>query len=168
MRTINALSKVFERSARFLASIILLLIMVLMFGEVISRFIFNTSHDFVPVFSAWFMVWIVYLMMGVNSKNRQDIMVDIITSFISKRTKTFLVTAFDVVGLIFGILLCIAGTKYTILVKEMGLNSLTLFSVPTWIATAGVIVSGILLIFFYFEHLLVKIFPEKKYQAGGK
>lgn len=135
----------------------MLIIMVLVFAEVISRYVFGVSHEFVPAISSWCMVWMTYFMLGVILKARQHISVDVHPTRLPPKYRTPLLTFFDVISLIFAILLCYGGIEYDLMVKQSDIYAVTVQFIPMWIARICVPLGGIFLAFFSIEHLITDV-----------
>ena len=135
----------------------MLIIMVLVFAEVISRYVFGVSHEFVPAISSWCMVWMTYFMLGVILKARQHISVDVLPTRLPPKYRTPLLTFFDVISLIFAILLCYGGIEYDLMVKQSDIYAVTVQFIPMWIARICVPLGGIFLAFFSIEHLITDV-----------
>lgn len=154
MRKMAAVSTVLDAVCRSAAGVVMLAIMVLVFAEAISRYVFGISHEFVPAISSWLMVWVTYLMLGVILKTREHINVDMLPTRIPPKYRTTLLTFFDVVSLIFAVLLCLGGIKYDLIVKQLDIHVVTVQFFPVWIVRICVPLGAIFLAFFSIEHLI--------------
>ena len=154
MRVLAAIDRVFTIIGRSAAGLIMLIIMVLVFAEIVSRYVFNTSHEFVPAISSWAMVWMTYFMLGVILKTRQHIAIDILPARISPRHRAILFTFIDVVSLAFAVLLFYGGLRYDLMVKQSDIYAVTVQFVPVWIVRICVPLGGFFLAFFSCEHLV--------------
>jgi TRAP-type C4-dicarboxylate transport system permease small subunit len=132
----------------------MLVIMVLVFAEVISRYVFGISHEFVPAISSWCMIWMTYFMLGVILKARQHISIDILPTKIHPRYRTPLITFFDIVSLLFAVLLCYGGITYDLMVKQSDIYAVTVQFIPIWIVRITVPLGSVFLAFFSIEHLI--------------
>lgn len=128
--------------------------MVLVFAEVISRYVFGLSHEFVPAISSWCMVWMTYFMLGVILKARQHISIDVLPTKLPPKYRTPLLTFFDIVSLIFALLLCYGGIQYDLMVKQSDIYAVTVQFIPMWIVRICVPLGGIFLAFVSCEHLI--------------
>lgn len=139
---------------RSAAGAVILIIMVLVFAEVISRYVFGLSHEFVPAISSWCMVWMTYFMLGVILKARQHISIDVLPTKLPPKYRTPLLTFFDIVSLMFAILLCYGGIQYDLMVKQSDIYAVTVQFIPMWIVRICVPLGGVFLAFFSAEHLI--------------
>ena len=154
MRKLAAVSRVLNTVCRSAAGFIMLFIMALVFAEVISRYVFGISHEFVPAISSWCMVWMTYFMLGVILRARQHINIDVLPSRLPPKYRVPLLTFFDVVSLLFGVLLCYGGTQYDLMVKQSDIYAVTVQFIPVWIARICVPLGGVFLAFFSCENLI--------------
>lgn len=154
MRILAATDKVLSIICRSAAGFIMLVIMVLVFGEIISRYVFDISHEFVPAISSWAMVWMTYFMLGVILKTREHINVDILPARISPRYRAILLTFIDVVSLTLAVLLFYGGLRYDLMIKQSNIYAVTVQFVPVWIAHISVPMGGFFLAFFSGLHLI--------------
>ena len=53
-----------------MANILLVLILLLVFVEVVSRYVFSVSHGAMEEIAKWAQIWVTYLMVGVVEKAR--------------------------------------------------------------------------------------------------
>jgi TRAP-type C4-dicarboxylate transport system permease small subunit len=153
LRKMAAVSKSLDAFCRSLAGVLMLAMMVLVFAETISRYVFGLSHEFVPAISSWLMVWVTYLMLGVVLKTREHINVDILPTRIPRKYRVPLLTSFDIISLIFAVLLCFGGIRYDLMVKQLDIHVVTVQFFPVWIVRIGVPLGAFFLAFFAIEHL---------------
>jgi C4-dicarboxylate transporter DctQ subunit len=154
LRALAAIDRVFTIIGRSAAGIAMLIIMVLVFGEIVSRYVFGVSHEFVPAISSWAMVWMTYFMLGVILKAREHISIDILPTRLSPRHRAILLTFIDIVSLAFAVLLCYGGLRYDLMVKQSNIYVVTVQFVPVWIVRICVPLGGFFLAFFSCEHLV--------------
>jgi len=141
-------------------------IAILVFAEVVSRF-FGQTRGFMEEFSKWAQVWFVYLMLGVIEKGRGHITVDILPRRVPERYKTGLLIVFDIVTLVFAILLFWSGVQVCQQLIQMGVPSGIGVTFPLWISRLCIPLGGIFLAFFSIEHL-VRDIPSLGKQARDK
>lgn len=165
MRKLAAVSTVLDAVCRSAASVLMLAMMVLVFAETISRYVFGISHEFVPAISSWLMVWVTYLMLGVILKTREHINVDVLPTRIPPKYRTPLLTSFDVVSLIFAVLLCFGGIKYDLIVKQLDIHVVTVQFFPVWVVRICVPLGAFFLAFFSIEHLIT--YTQHLTKRGG-
>jgi len=157
LRKLAAVSRVLGNICRSAAAVVMLAIFVLVFAEVVSRYVFGISHEFVPAISSWLMVWMTYFTLGVLLKARQHISVDILPTKIPKKYHTPLLTSFDIISFIFAVLLCFGGIQYDLMVKQLNIYVVTVQFIPVWIARLCVPLGGVFLAFFSIEHLIIDV-----------
>ena len=166
MNKLSKISKFFENICRSASGFLMLAMAALVFMEVVSRYLFSTSYEFVPVIASWFMVWMTYFMLGVIMKARQHISIDILPSLISKNRLGLLLIFFDIVSIVFSLLLCYGAFKYDLMVMKTGVYSVALPNIPIWIIRISVPLGSFFLFFFSLEHLSRDIRYTLKQQGG--
>lgn len=157
MKILARMSRIAETSLTSGAGILMILISVLVFGEVISRYIFQRSHDFVPFYTPWAMAWMVYFMLGVITKRRQHILVDILLNRLPERYRPLLLLVTDILSVFFAVLLCWASIKYLPMIRQLGVSSTTIIRIPTWIVMLCVPLGGIFFGLLSLERIFVDI-----------
>ena len=144
-----------------------ILIALLIFTEVVSRYVFGVCHAFMEQYSTWLQIWFVYLVMGAIEKGRGHIIIDILPRRLPQRYKTGLLVVFDVVTLAFAILLFWSGVELCQDWLRTGVLSTTGISFPLWISRLCMPLGATFLAFFAIEHLARDI-PSLGKQAGEK
>lgn len=96
-------------------------------------------------------------MLGVILKARQHINIDILPTKLPPIYRTPLLTLFDVVTLIFAILLCYGGIQYDLMVRQSDIYTVTVQFIPMWIVRICVPLGGVFLAFFSIEHLIADV-----------
>ena len=157
MRKLGTLSRILEIPVESASIFLCVFILVLVFIEVISRYVFAASHGFMEELSKWAQVWLVYLMMGVIEKRRRHIMVDIFVAKLSEKYKLLVLIIISVMNILFAIVLCWAGIEGAQFVKQTGLHSTTEIPTPMWIVRLCIPIGAIFLGFFSIEHLITDI-----------
>lgn len=168
MKTFARLSKALEQFLSASSIFIILALLIMTFGEVISRYIFLKSHNFVAETSGWALVWVTYLTIGLNLKYNRDMNVDFLPTRLNEKYKNLLFIVFDVVTIFFAVLLCWAGVRYIEIMAQIGIKSISFPSLSTWVIRLCVVIGSILLAFFSIEHLIVAIHSLKKPAGGAK
>jgi C4-dicarboxylate transporter DctQ subunit len=168
MGKLSRLSRILEVPLELLSGIFLLLILAFVFGEVVSRYIFATSHGFMEEFSRWFQIWLAYLMIGVVEKRRRHIAVGILPSRLSGKYRTALMIVISMMNLIVSVVLCWAGIELIQLLRQTGVLSQTGIPTPMWIVRVCVPLGAICLAFFSIEHLVTDIRSLASQYAQGR
>ena len=156
MKKINV-SKALEDIVQSAANIFLIAILTLVFAEVISRYVFGRSYGFMEEFSKWSQIWMAYLMLGVLEKTRGHIKIDILYTRLPKRYQTILFLVFDVITLIFCILLFWSGIETARNWRLLDYISSIEIAVPMWIIMLSAPLGAFLLAFFAIKNLIVDI-----------
>ena len=154
MDKLKGVSGTLESVCRLAAGALMLFMMVFVFAEIVSRFVFGVSHEFVPAISSWAMVWMTFFIFGVALKVREHISVDILPVSLPRKFQIPLLTFYDMISLLFAILLCIGSIKYVLMVRDANVYTVTVQFIPMWIVRLCVPIGGIFLALFSCEHLI--------------
>jgi TRAP-type transport system small permease protein len=132
LRNLASSNKFLEAGLRGTAGLSMVVLMIAVFVEVVSRYIFHTSFDFIQDISTWLMIWLTYLVAGVLIKYRQHIDVNVGQDKLNKKIYLPMLVLSDIACLAFGVLLAIASIQHIGLVKEAVITSVTTLKVPMW------------------------------------
>ena len=146
----------------------MLFLMVFVFAEIVSRFLFGISHEFVPAISSWGMVWMTFFTLGIALKAREHISVDILPTKLPGRFQTPLLTFYDITSLAFAVMLCIGGIQYVLMVRDANVYAVTVQFIPMWIVRLCVPIGAIFLALFSCEHLINDLRYLMRYDRKNK
>ena len=165
MRRLETISRRLEAPLLTAANIVMLFMVILIFASVVSRYVFAHSYGFMEAFGKWSQIWIVYLILGVVTKERRHIAVDILPRRLPERYKTPLLVIFDVAMLGFAIVLFWSGIQFTQSVMHLGTMSVTEISIPMWIVRLCIPLGAIILVFFSIQHLITDTISLTKHRG---
>jgi TRAP-type transport system small permease protein len=148
LRNLASSSKFLEAGLRGTAGLGMVVLMIAVFIEVISRYIFNASFDFIQDISTWLMIWLTYLVAGVLIKYRQHIDINVGQDKLNKKIYLPMLVLADIACVAFGLLLAIASIQHIGLVKEAGIVSVTTLKVPMWIVKICIPLGGVIIAIF--------------------
>lgn len=163
MKNLARVSRILEVPLESVSNIMLALITVMIFVEVISRYVFGVSHGFLEEFSRWFCVCICYLMIGVIEKNRRHVRVDFLSTRLPERYQTLILVVTDIATLALCGFLCWSGIELAQSYRELGILSTTEIQIPLWIVRLSVPLGAAFLAFFSVEHLIGDICSLSKH-----
>lgn len=166
MGKLGRLSRTLEGSIESVSSLLLLLILILVFAEVVLRYIFGLSYSFIENFSKWSQIWVAYLMIGVVEKGRRHITIDFLARRLPEKYKALLLIVLDIITLVFCIILFWSGLEFSQIVKGLNVISTTEVSIPMWIVRLCIPLGAVFLAFFSVEHLAADIRSLGKYTRG--
>lgn len=155
MKKLNRLSQILEGTLQAGAGIFLILILGIVFIEVVSRYCFSTSHDFMEEFSRWAQIWLVFLILGVLAKRRQHVGIEILPKKVPEKYKRILLIVFDATALTFAIVLFWSGLEATQIALRLGQNSMTSVPTPIWVIRLCVPIGALFLAFFSIVQLIM-------------
>jgi TRAP-type C4-dicarboxylate transport system permease small subunit len=151
---LHRINQVLSTGCQLLANVLLILILVAVFAEVVSRYIFQQSHGSMEEFSKWSQIWIAYLMIGIVEQARGHIKVDILFNRLSAKGRIPLLIVFDITTLVFAVVLFWSGVQATANLYRLGLTSTSGIPVPMWTVMLAAPFGAVLLAFFGLQHLL--------------
>lgn len=147
------ISKTLSTISQTIANVLLGLMLILVFVEVVSRYVFSVSHGSMEEIAKWAQIWVTYFMVGVVEKARGHINVDIFYSRLPKPIQAILFIIFDIAIVVFGVLLFWSGVLVIQNWKLLGYVS-SAIPVPLWVIMLSAPLGACLLIFFALEHLI--------------
>lgn len=154
MSRLDTVSRMLSVICNSVASAMMILMTIVVFAETVSRYVFGVSHEYIPDISAWLMVWMTYFILGVAIKTREHINVDILQTKLTPKYRVLLFTFFDLMTLIFAVLLFVGGLQYDLMVKAANIHTVSVQSVPMWIVRTCIPLGCAFLVFFSIEHLV--------------
>ena len=166
MRKLETVSQKLEAPLQSASGILLALIVVLIFVEVVSRYIFAHSYGFMELFSTWSQVWLTCLLVGVIARKRGHISIDILPRRLPERYKPVLFLVFDTVILGYAIFLVWSGIISIIALNVGGLFAPTEINIPLWVANLCVPLGAIFLAFFAVHGMAADIVSLGKHRGG--
>lgn len=147
-------SRIIEALAQAICNGLLILILVLVFTEVISRYIFSQSHGSMEAIAKYSQIWIAFLAMGVVEKSRGHIKADVIFIRLPVKVQTGLMVGYDLITLTFCLALFKSGYDAASTWYSLGYSSSSGLSYPLWIVMLAVPLGAVMLAFFGLEHLI--------------
>lgn len=162
---LERLNRIAITSAQTLSNILLSLMMLAVFIEVVSRYLFERSHGFMEEFSKWSQIWIAYLMVGIVERARSHIKVDIFYNRLSPHKQTFLMIIFDFTTLVFAVLLFFSGTEAALNLYRLGYKATSGVPVPMWTVMLAAPIGAVFLAFFGVLNFIESL---KSFRQGNK
>jgi TRAP-type C4-dicarboxylate transport system permease small subunit len=129
---LTAIGKNLEIPIQTISNILMLVILVLVFAEVISRYVFDESYGFMEAFSKWSQIWITYLMVGVVANRREHIAFDLIFQKLTPVYKHIFLLITDIAILAFCVLLFQSSIQTIQNWMLLGYKSAIEFDIPMW------------------------------------
>ncbi len=154
-------NRIAGRTAQTVSNIFLLLILIGVFTEVVSRYVFQQSHGFMEELCKWSQIWIAYLMMGLVEMSRGHIKVDILHQRLSRRSRKKLALVFDLIGLAFAATLFFSALASVQNLFLLGSRSTSGVPVPLWVPATAALVGAVLLASFCLGHLAAELGPKE-------
>lgn len=162
MKQIKWFDQFIHVAIQAVSNALLVIILVCVFTEVVSRYIFAQSHGFMEELSKWAQVWIAYLMLGIVEKSRAHIKVDILVNALPKRQKKVLFVFFDLITIGFSVFLFLSGFASAMNIKMLGSLSSSGIAVPLWIPMISSCIGAVLLGYFGLSNLLSNLLTSEQ------
>jgi len=171
----KGLSRIYEAfhnglasTVRLTSNIFLVLLTVLVFEEVVARYIFHKSHGFAEEWVRWMQVWIVYMMGAIAfMKIEGHISVDLVFSKMKENQQAVAIIITDVFALIFAAVLFAGGLEVVGNKIATGITSQREIAVPLWVPYLILPYGAILLALYSGDQLVrtvVSILHRRKLQ----
>lgn len=102
----SVIKKINQHLEEYIAASLLILMTLLIFYQILSRFIFNVSLAWSEESARYAFIWLIYISAALAVKKREHIRVEIGLHFLKGKYKEMAFIISDVVFLIFSIVLC--------------------------------------------------------------
>ncbi len=124
---------------KMLASILLAAIVLLIFVNVIMRYVLNASLSWGEELTLWFFVWFVWLAVSYAFQNREHVRITVLRDLFSERVRLYADIVIDLLVLAFLVMLTIECVKLIMLPFVASQNSVVLgLPIPILYASAPV------------------------------
>ncbi len=151
----NLLNKIAEKAVMFLMAAISIIIFV----QVISRYVFNSSLTWSEEVGRYVLIWITFLGASIGVKRYSHIGIDFLYEKFSLNGKKILKTIIILMGLIFSFIMFFYGWKLAYMVRFQKSSALL---IPMTVPYSALPVSGILIFIHYFNDLINLIFKRQR------
>ncbi|MBK5261728.1 MAG: TRAP transporter small permease [Peptostreptococcaceae bacterium] len=165
MKTNNFFKLLDEKFELVSCIIMMSLFTLLLFFQVVMRYIFNNSLTWTEELSRYLFIWLVYMGISYSAKQKQHIKVEALMNIFPKKSRPYVVIIGDVLFLAFSILIVFAGSR--LVFKEIILKQKSpAMGIPMAIVYAAPVVGFALTAF---RQIQVIIFRKKhfKYTPEG-
>jgi C4-dicarboxylate transporter DctQ subunit len=130
---------------------LLLLITLMIFVEVVSRYVFGVSHAMIEENCQIFFLWMVFLCAGKVTKEDKHISISLIPLLVEKTDNRRLIQAYNIIlhlpTIVFAIILLLTGLLNVIQKKAAGAVSCFEYVFPYWIYHLSLPAGAVLLIY---------------------
>ncbi|MDE0851924.1 MAG: TRAP transporter small permease [Yoonia sp.] len=124
---------------KMLASMLLAAIVLLIFSNVIMRYVMNASLSWGEELTLWFFVWFVWLAVSYAFQNREHVRITVLRDLLSERVRLYADIFIDLLVLVFLMMLTIECIKLIMLPFVASQNSVVLgLPIPILYASAPV------------------------------
>lgn len=124
---------------KMLASILLSAIVLLIFANVIMRYVMNASLSWGEELTLWFFVWFVWLAVSYAFQNREHVRITVLRDLLNERVRLYADLVIDLLILAFLVMLTVECVKLIMLPFVASQNSVVLgLPIPILYASAPV------------------------------
>jgi TRAP-type C4-dicarboxylate transport system permease small subunit len=146
-----------ERAAEGLAAAILGASAVMIFIEVITRYLFSKTFGFLEEGPRLFLCFAVLPMLGIIFKRGRHIYVEIFPNSLKGRKKTILMAFVDVMMIIGSLIFLVAGLSGTQVLHASGMRVVGVMDIPQFILMGSIPVGAALLLLYSIESMVIHI-----------
>lgn len=137
-----------ERATEGLAAVILGASAVMIFIEVITRYVFSKTFGFLEEGPRLFLCFAVLPMLGVIFKRGRHIYVEIVPNWLKGRPKTILMLFVDVMMILGSLIFLLAGLSGTQVLYASGMRVVGVLDIPQFILMVSIpLGAGVLLLY---------------------
>ena len=148
------ISNKLNKGAEYLLMLLMITISLLIFTQVIFRYVFNYSLYWSEELGRYTLIWITFLGASVGFKRKAHVGVDFLYNAFNNRAKMFLTILTDILLLGLSLILCIYGTR---LAKFVHIQTSAALLIPMSIPFASIAVGGFLTSVHSFSSLIDNI-----------
>jgi TRAP-type C4-dicarboxylate transport system permease small subunit len=134
VKLIAALGRWIERVETAFGNVLIAIMSISIFFEVISRYVFGSSHSLLEEFNPLMLVWLTFLTVGILTKRDRHVRMDLIRGKVSEKGKNVL----DLIGYAAEMVLIgfigVTGVLEVKLLYELGTVSATDVAYPMFVA----------------------------------
>lgn len=126
-----------------IAMALLLLMSILAFGQVITRYIFHYPTPWLEELTRYFMVWMVFICFGLAVAKKAHLRVEVVDYFASPAVARVVNACLEVFMVIFGALFSIIAISFTIRTFTIGQTSPAM-QIPMGLVYLGMLIGAVL------------------------
>jgi len=147
-------SEILERAAEGLAAAILGASAVMIFIEVITRYLFNKTFGFLEEGPRLFLCFAVLPMLGIISKRGRHIYVEILPNSLRGRKKIILMTFVDMMMILGSFIFLMAGLSGTQVLLASGMRVVGVLDIPQFILMLSIPIGAVILMIYSVESMV--------------
>lgn len=142
------------RVEAWVVATLMLILSVLVFAQVLNRYILTYSTPWLEELTRYLMVWMVLIGAAYAVRNRQHLKVDILEALLPSANARQVYERFlALLGLVFSILLVVLAYSVVSRTFQYGQTSSAL-RLPMWLANGSFLIAGLLMSFHYLLDLI--------------
>lgn len=135
-----------------LSALMILLATAFCFGEVVSRYVFHTSHPWIEELVKFLVIYGVFLMAGPGLRRNVHVRVTLLVERLSLRNRRAVAIAANALGALFSLVLGVAGYLFTVHTWALRTTTISALRLPLWMLYGVVPLGMVLLAFFFIEN----------------
>jgi len=151
------ISEILERAAEGLAAAILGASALMIFIEVITRYVFGTTFGVLEEGPRLFLCFAVLPMLGILFKRGRHIYVEILPDRLKGRKKNILMLIIDMMMILGSFILLAAGLSGTRVLFASGMRVVGVLDIPQFIVMLSIPLGGGILLLYSFESMVKHI-----------
>lgn len=150
----------------YLVAALLAAMVVLNFGNVLSRYVLPTSWSFTAELMLIFFVWVVLLASAVAYKRAEHLGLPLIIDMVPRRWQVLLLLISGVVSVLLIIALVVSG--FILMSTQVQFEQVTpVLSLPQWVAGASIPIGGIFLLFRIVQSTVREVALRTRVEEGS-
>jgi C4-dicarboxylate transporter, DctQ subunit len=167
VKLIAALGRWIERVETAFGNVVIAIMSIGVFLEVVSRYIFGSSHSVLEEFNPIMLVWLTFLTVGILTKRDRHVRMDIIRGKVSEKGKNVL----DLIGYAAEIILIgfigVTGVLEVKLLYELGTVSATDVAYPMYLAALCVPIGCAFILVHALEEFIKTVMSLQSEKGGA-
>lgn len=148
---------------QYISAILFIAIMILLFVQVISRYVFGHSFTWTEELSILLFVWMTYLGVSSAVTYRKNLRIDALLDVVPFPVKKVLLIVSDVIFIVFNLYLIL---PFMELIGSIGTSKTPILGIPKaityWLIPVILVITSVKLVFD-----IVKLFHENKKELGA-
>jgi len=155
-----------ERAMRRLCEAALLIMLVIVGLDIVTRYVFHFSYEISDEFGSYMLVGMTFLSLSVCQANGAFHRVELVQARLSERGRAVSDLVFDVLSLGFSLLYLYQLSRFTLRSWTVGDQAPTLTATPLWIPRLAMVI-GILALCYTLVRAIVSDLRRLRWPQGG-
>ncbi len=135
---------------------------VILFIQVVMRYVFNNSLSWSEELARYLFIWLVFIGISYGAKQMKHLKIDVFLNVFPKKFRPYVIIFADVVVLVFAVIVIYSAYSIVTQYMKMGSSSPAL-RIPTWFVQSSSIVGYVLTMIRQIQTIIYRI---KELKAG--